>query len=375
MLALAGCAEERTLSGPCTDCTASVHPAGIAEPASADFHGTLLRASNWKFDTCAKCHGDDLRGGTSGKSCFACHAEGPTSCSTCHRDDNRSATHAAHLAAQVDCSECHRKPTSWDDPGHIVDDALPAEVMFGARAAVTLDAADRAGPPTWDGARCSNVYCHGDAMPGGGTQTKPRWDQTPTSDCAMCHAQPPPSHTRNDCATCHPAGAPHVDGVVQIGRTTGCDGCHGSASSPAPPMDLAGNMLTTAIGVGAHQAHLQGLSALRAPIPCDTCHAVPATVTAAGHLDAAPAEVDALIGWDRTSQTCTTWCHGVARPVWTTHGDVVCGSCHGVPPAGGSHTAAMTIASCVNCHAKTVNAFGNILVSGGFHMNGAVDGN
>jgi hypothetical protein len=149
--------------------------------------------------------------------------------------------------------------------------------------------------------------------------------------------------------------------VVQIGKTDDCSGCHGSASSSAPPFDLEGNTFTTALGVGAHQAHLQAPSGLRAPIACETCHLVPATLTAVGHLDAAPAEVNAVLGWDRSSETCTTWCHGQARPKWTSHGEVVCGSCHGVPPTDTNHNPQMTIATCSNCHAGT-------------HINGVVDG-
>ena len=59
-------------------------------------------------------------------------------------------------------------------------------------------------------------------------------------------------HREALCATCHPASAPHIDGTVDV--ATACNGCHGSAASPAPPGDLAGNQFTTAIGVGANPA-------------------------------------------------------------------------------------------------------------------------
>ncbi len=361
MLALTGCSEERLLSGPCDGCVVTLHDQGILDPGSDAFHGTLLARTNWGFARCAECHGEDFSGGTSGVSCVSCHQQGPTACVTCHRDESPS--HAVHRAASLTCAECHRVPERWDAPGHIVDDALPAEVTFGALAAATLDPDDREGPPVFDGARCSNVYCHGAVLhAGGGSDTQPTWDATATGTCGSCHAAPPPSHARSDCATCHPQSAPHIDGALQIGTTNDCSGCHGSAASPAPPFDLEGNQFTTAIGVGAHQAHLQAPSGLRGPIPCETCHAVPATVTAVGHLDASPAEVNPELGWDRESQTCTTWCHGVARPSWTSHGEVVCGSCHGAPPADANHDAQMTIATCVSCHVGT-------------HMDGVLDGN
>ena len=55
---------------------------------------------------------------------------------------------------------------------------------------------------------------------------------TPPGGCTRCHGDPPPtpSHARTDCATCHPASAPHIDGIVQVGRTPGCSGCHGSTA-------------------------------------------------------------------------------------------------------------------------------------------------
>lgn len=383
----AACADPRALSAPCDGggCTATVHPPGIADPASADFHGALLRQLDWSFATCQGCHGADFRGGTSGVSCVSCHADGPTACTTCHGTGPTTNAHPKHAAAAVACGECHVVPASWDDDGHILHDGVaitaPARVTFGARAQRTLDPADRTGPPAWDGETCTNVYCHGAVLhAAGGTATAPRWDDpAPAGGCTRCHGDPPPtaSHARTDCATCHPAAAPHIDGVVQVGRTAGCSGCHGSPASPAPPTDLAGNTHTTAIGVGAHQAHLQAPERISAPVPCEACHAVPATVDDPGHLDhAGPATVTAALGWDRAAQTCgTAWCHGPARPIWTQSTHVACGDCHGIPPADAAHAPDLTLSSCATCHPGTVDASGNILVTGGTseHMNGHVD--
>jgi predicted CxxxxCH...CXXCH cytochrome family protein len=383
LVAIAGCADERDLSTACTtDCTTGVHPAGFPDPTSPAFHGLDLARRDWNFGLCASCHGADFSGGAAKVSCLGCHRDGPTACTTCHRDGPTSNAHAVHAGNRVACAECHQVPARWDDDGHILHDGVaitsPPKIVFGARANASHAPADRAGPPSWDGATCANVYCHGDALhAAGGAATRPRWDATPTGGCARCHGAPPPSHARGDCATCHPATAPHIDGVVQIGRTDGCDGCHGTPASPAPPVDLAGNTFTTAIGVGAHQAHLQARSRISAPIACATCHVVPATVSAPGHLDSSgPAEVVATLGWDRASQTCATAsCHGAGRPRWTSSGEVSCGSCHGVPPATPSHTPDMALTTCATCHPGTVDAFGNILVTGSSseHINGVVD--
>jgi predicted CxxxxCH...CXXCH cytochrome family protein len=387
-LVVASCGDPRALSAPCdaSECAVTVHPPGIADPTSPDFHVALLRATNWGFARCADCHGADFSGGASGKSCLGCHPQGPTACATCHGDGPTSNAHGAHASASVECSQCHVVPQRWDDDGHILRGGVaivdPPAVAFGALAATTLDPADRAGPPAFDAttSTCTNVYCHGAALhAAGGTRTAPRWDDAaPPGGCTTCHASPPPtpSHARSDCATCHPPSAPHVNGVVNVGRDDSCSGCHGGASSPAPPVDLSGNVATTAIGVGAHQAHLQATSRISAPIACSACHAVPAAIDSPGHIDSPTTRVDPSLGWDRAARTCATaWCHGAGQPVWTSQGQVFCGSCHGIPPNDAAHAPTMTLASCASCHPGTVDAFGNILVANGTseHVDGVVE--
>jgi len=145
--------------------------------------------------------------------------------------------------------------------------------------------------------------------------------------------------------------------------------------------NLAGNTQITAIGVGAHRAHLTVPSGLRGPIPCQTCHLVPTQVDDPGHIDSLPpAEVNDSLSWDRATRTCgTTNCHVASRPVWTARGGVFCGSCHGIPPADAPHTPTMTLTSCATCHSQSVDAFGAILLTTGpggttsKHMNGVVD--
>ncbi len=381
---LASCSDERVLATPCTtDCgTPRIHPADFLVPTSEAFHGKELLRRNWDFPLCASCHGTDFAGGTAGVSCLTCHVEGPTACSTCHGSNGPTTfAHQAH-APTVACGECHIVPTTWDSDGHILHDGVaitaPVRVVFGARANETIDPADRAGPPVWDGATCTNVYCHGAALhAAGGAATRPRWDDPlPPGGCTTCHGAPPPTpnHVRSDCRACHPPSAAHIDGIVELGTT--CSSCHGSAASIAPPMDLAGNTFTTAIGVGAHQAHLQASSRISAPIACATCHVVPATITEPGHLGPGPAVVTAALGWDHDAQTCSTaYCHGAARPRWTSSGEVSCGSCHGIPPVDAHHDATMTLTTCATCHPGTVDAFGNIIVINheSEHINGVVD--
>ncbi len=404
ILVVAACSTERALpdSGP----SSGVHPSGILDEASSDFHAKELERRGFDLALCAKCHGADYTGGTARVSCKTCHPSGPDACVTCHRDGPTSGAHAVHRDAGESCAECHVVPASWDAPGHIVGDAAPAEVTFGARAALTLAPADRAGPPTYENGTCTNVYCHGDALhAGGGTTPEPRWDDpTPAGGCDHCHGAPPPSHTQSECSSCH-RNAPHIDGIVQVGFT--CNSCHGDATSPAPPSDLAGNTFTSALGVGAHRAHLEGRSRLRGPLACTECHVVPNAVGEVGHLDTAlPAEVfpagsgvlartdGALPVWNHATATCSgVYCHGdgtrlaqdatsgrVIAPVWTaSSGQVFCGSCHGTPPTTAPHTATMTIGDCATCHPRTVDSFGNILLGGSpgaitsEHLDGEID--
>jgi predicted CxxxxCH...CXXCH cytochrome family protein len=389
-LGLVGCADERSQPGGGGATGGTVHPAGLLDPASDDFHAQELRRHDWDFAVCARCHGDDFAGGAARKSCLTCHTEGPTACVTCHGAGPTSNAHAVHReVAGLGCAECHVVPARWDDEGHLrrggVAITTPAPVVFGARAQTTLDPADRSGPPSWRDGACQNVYCHGAALhAAGGTATSPRWDDpAPAGACDRCHGAPPPGHAQSQCATCHPTGAAHLDGAVQIGLVpdAGCSGCHGDATSPAPPRDLAGNTAPSAIGVGAHRKHLTVPSGLRGPIPCSDCHAVPSRVDDPGHIDSAlPAEVLATLSWDRTAQTCgSSTCHVGSRPVWTVSGGVVCGSCHGIPPAGLPHNPAMTLATCTTCHPGTVDEFGKILLTVGpggttsLHLNGVVD--
>ena len=399
-----------------------VHPGGILNPDDPQFHGDVLRQSDWNFSTCQKCHGADFAGGKAGVSCTQCHtkAGGPTSCDTCHGQPPATGAHAAHalgaLGKKLDCSACHVKPAHFDDPGHLTDANGKAKdsavITFGAQAA--LPGPGRAGAPSYNGATCSNVQCHGGAMQDAkATSTQPSW--TGAAACGSCHGLPPQSHdaSSTNCSACHhlvtpPGGKPinaalHVDGVVEVGDGTGtCSACHGTAASPAPPRDLSGSTSPTSRGVGAHQAHLFGKQDISAPIACSACHAVPTDVHSPGHIDhALPATVTfsglavadgATPVYDASKLSCSTsYCHGggskladdtkfkLRTPVWTLgSSQAFCGSCHGLPPGDAEH-AGITYPDCARCHASTVTPNGAIIVAGpvgartSTHLNGVID--
>ncbi len=382
------------------------HPPGILDPADSEqFHGQLAREVNFNLDVCAKCHGADFSGGA-GPSCKTCHDQGPTGCTTCHGQPPATGSHLAHInptdARPLDCSDCHVKPAVYTDAGHLLGDdgkvKTRADVKFGALASTGGKA------PAFDGAECSNTYCHGASTPTWGGE----------ASCGSCHGVPPSDHASSRCGDCHPKVADvsahvvgkmlHVDGKVSVGdESGGCTACHGTGMDPAPPRALSGETSPTVVAVGAHQAHLGAPHKLRGPIACTECHLVPKMVKDPGHIDSAlPAEVfpvgagaiarsdGASPSWDHAQAKCgDVYCHGggaklgadqaptVNRtPTWTAPGSIICGSCHGVPPRDGAHDASMKLADCARCHPKTVDQSGAILVDGqgnSSHMNGVID--
>jgi predicted CxxxxCH...CXXCH cytochrome family protein len=303
--------------------------------------------------------------------------------------------HQAHLAAspswhlQVACSDCHVVPATVGAPGHIDGDNL-AEVVFSARAGGTAS--------TWNGTTCS-VGCHGNPAWGGSSPT-PTWTRVDGSQstCGSCHGvPPPPPHPAGaNCAACHPTmeenslnfrdPSKHINGVVDVvdaSATGGCTSCHGAAASAAPPKDLRGATATSVATVGAHQAHL-ATSTWHLAVVCSSCHAVPQTVSAPGHIDGdniAEIVFDPLnpIGtYNKATATCSTmYCHGNGRGgngsiAFTQTGPLACTSCHatnGTNMSGHHRTHLGEGIRCSGCHADVVDPNMKILKPD-LHVNG-----
>jgi len=299
--------------------------------------------------------------------------------------------HQAHLAGgansrPVECTECHIVPSKVEDPGH-TDTAAPAELTFSGTAAAN------GRTPSWDRTikKCSNTWCHGPTA----AQDSPEWtSEAGNLACTGCHGQPPPfPHPQmKDCSRCHGAvmntdnvtikdKSLHVNGTVDVVPLTQCTDCHGTpGKNPAPPVDLAGN--TSSDAVGAHQSHLNPLSLFK-PVPCETCHVVPASWDASGHIDTfLPAEVtfsgtatlDSSTPTYANGQCDNTYCHAakvggtIPSPKGTqTDGSIpVCGTCHGMPPQKGFHLVQPPATNCPGCHVSTYADWS-------LHVNGQVD--
>ena len=386
-------------------------------------HGNPPPAPHPGAHDCHRCHQGtvqadgtiDVAGGehldgrveTEGLQCDSCHGAGgdpapPVAVNgSSNPADPAVGAHDAHLRVAslrgpIPCEECHVVPAQVAAPGHL-DLSPGAELTFGALATTgnLTPGYDRV-----TGA-CANTYCHGTMLTGGAVDA-PVWTQLDGTQirCTACHGNPPPApHPPfSDCNRCHPAtvlanghidvpGGRHVDGVVEV-LDLGCDGCHGSAATPAPPRALNGAVNTATLGVGAHAAHVGG-GTLRGPINCTDCHVVPDSLEAPGHLDAqgvAEVTFDGLANvdgaqpsWDRATARCAnTYCHGATldggnnkTPQWTRvdGSQDACGTCHGNPPPA-PHVANN---QCQRCHAATMAGPGVINVAGGAHMNGQLD--
>ncbi|HUH00426.1 MAG TPA: CxxxxCH/CxxCH domain-containing protein [Kofleriaceae bacterium] len=333
VLVAPGCSEERERDG-----AGGVHPAGWIDPQHTSFHGLDLRTRNYPLDECRDCHGDDFGGGPVevGCSTASCHTQGVSFCGTCHGDSNgpRPAT-GAHGGHAAYCTECHQVPANL--AGH----------PRGTGPTVTFSglAAANAAEPSWNPATqsCSNTYCHG--------AESPAWDDPTPLGCDGCHQGSPATG--------------HLDGRLAL-EVQGCNGCHGTGASGAPPVGLDGATAASDPGVGAHRRHLDPQLAGRIgkTVACAACHPVPGNVLAPGHLDlAAPADVVMIQGsYQAADQTCTVWCHGDATPRWTDDSGAArnCDSCHGFPPVlatnGSPHPAsAPDVAECRACHAFEVS--------------------
>lgn len=186
----------------------------------------------------------------------------------------------------------------------------------------------------------------------------------------------------------------------------GCLVCHGSSGGVAPPQDLLDNTSTAAVGVGAHQEHLN--ARIATAVQCAECHVIPDDYADPGHVlqDGTPGRAEVVFSgiatrqdnepaYDFATSTCgNSYCHGSfvfarenagdfawgytgdfmrgnnADVVWNAvgSGEAECGTCHGLPPEG--HIEVVFV--CSTCHVGVTDQQNNIL-DPTLHMNGEKD--
>jgi len=436
-LGLAGCGKLKDDLPALSTSESQVHETGWNDQSSTNFHGAVLKTSNYNYTTCVKCHAKSFGGGTSGVGCYSCHTSFPhqtgwsdtasshfhgkflllglgplTGCAKCHGTAYDGGT------SGVSCYSCHASyphKTGWLDPS-----------VSGSHGKYLKS-------KSWHTSEC--VSCHGASFTGG----------TSGKGCFTCHATYPHTvfaaasghsgylytqgYPLTQCKTCHGtsytggsvvnisclSSGCHVDNTGAAKSPEACNVCHGQfralasdALSAAPPKGVLGDSLASTRAVGAHAKHLVSGS-LGKRVKCAECHSVPATLLVAGHIDTQlPAEVsftDTLarlttgsgtyvpaVSYNATTLTCKgTYCHGNwlvkksgspydyiftdsvmtgnanSSIVWTGGSTAAsCSTCHALPPSG--HLS-FPLTSCVNCHPGVVNGSGQI-VNQALHMNG-----
>jgi hypothetical protein len=310
---------------------------------------------------------------------------GPTfmisSCSVCHtyppgdgtRDGLTGDVVGAHEVTEHDaiagnCNKCHVTPGAAEYDHRNGNIEMTSTIHSQTSSSYSKGASfAQTNTPTLG--TCDATYCHGT---GSFTWRVPQL--TNEDACTICHGIPV---TGDDKTATDPAN-------LQYKRAPGADG------TGVDTADESGNISSNVSDdaqVGAHQVHLNSQNTYGKNVPCDECHAVPATPDELDHWDNTGARDPADMTWGTLATTgsltpsysagsCTnTYCHGNAMPkgstggtnkspAWSTDptyldespgaptlaGD--CDQCHEAPPLGVSpHTGSHTIADCTTCHA------------------------
>jgi predicted CxxxxCH...CXXCH cytochrome family protein len=281
-------------------------------------------------------------------------------CDGCHPSAPTSGRHEDHRVAGVACARCH--------PGYAVG-ASPT-VDLAKHVNGRLEASPVTITATFSAWPADCAACHP------GMHAVPFLGQHDTAalaaigSCTECHGPDYGGADAQSCTQCHDDDLGFPDWA------TNCSFCHGTrtaglAGAPgalaAPPQTAAGTGDQTSANpkVGAHAAHL-GAGTFSSPLPCSSCHAVPARTFPASldHLDgSADVEFSTTARKDVTSPAyagdggaCAVYCHGVtallgktASPAWTSTAALTCSSCHSAAPTSGEHGSHDGVA-CSRCH-------------------------
>jgi predicted CxxxxCH...CXXCH cytochrome family protein len=338
---------------------------------------------------CTDCHQHNAGKGSFSGGCTTCHGYppqantvgGPTGKATASYTIDESTTkHLRHAGGganySIACTECHYNPIN--DPNN---SAIRGSHNNGSSQDVFQAGSGSIGSlfgasPTYDsvGHTCSNVYCHSNGAPAGGTlvpRTTPNWVNGTATTCSSCHEASPTTNAHQahisvgfNCPTCHYATtqngttitgkANHANGTKDIqlfsttltninsgkGTISLCSTvyCHSNGRGvQAPPTWTSvtgkcgvchGADNSLPITTGAHDAHLQkvygpnlnakGTPTLTAAPSCATCH----TTFPGSHLN----------GSVQSPSNCTDQCHpnGTGSALWTNGTRIPdCLLCHG----------------------------------------------
>jgi predicted CxxxxCH...CXXCH cytochrome family protein len=210
-------------------------------------------------------------------------------------------------------------------------------------------------------------------------------------NCKSCHGNDyKGGNTQTSCFTCHQNGP------------EGCNVCHGNTQHIYPPKSLAGHLLPTEQGVGAHDIHMNSDSTVRysAQVSCFECHLQINGFSDTNHIGFNPGFAEVIFGtlakkvttgftpipvWNASNQTCAnTYCHGyfkggnpTALPVFNNPNSAGCGSCHGNPTTGNPKPVTghqYYPDQCWYCHGAVIDS-NNVIINKYRHVNGVIDYN
>ena len=392
--------------------------------------GTTVTLTGTKQVCSFYCHGSTL-GASMGNNTAPVWNGGSSQaqCGTCHKataaDPPQLGSHAAHtgnnsIMAPLACDVCHGHDGSGANHvnGYVNWNFNTTDVRV-ANARYNGTASGQKGPvPSSSYNSCSNVYCHSNANPYGGTNvyTSPTWGGASVT-CGSCHSATgsSPKHTKHTvtygfaCSTCHNktiydgAGnstisnkTMHVNGTKDVifnslnaggtfsNHTCSNIYCHSAATSstapyPAPnntpewstslPADCTGchngdKTAAVTMASGSHTKHVKVYG-----FACGKCHA--ATVSTANNRAIATTanHVNKLINIaiDASVNNGATY-NGTATPMTKKPGSAY-GACNNVYCHSNGNTGAMvyntitwgtSITTCNRCHGTgTANGMPN----------------
>ena len=328
---LAGCTDLKPDLPAPTSAGPQAHEKGWNDSTSASFHGRVLKTTSYRLSDCTPCHAQSFKGGTSNVSCFTCHTSFPHGAGWA---DSAAATfHGRYLAAKdwavTECASCH---------GAAFDGGTSGKSCFTCHASFPHPAGWNSGGATfhgnfistnaWDMRPCKT--CHGEQYDGGRTEVSCRTCHTGGSgpeNCTTCHGSanpaPPRDLSGNTSRSAKGVGAhqAHLVGPLKItGTPLPCTACHdvnGAVYDPGHIDATPGAEVPMSISLARIVTNEPGTEDYDATLPLTTPNP----------------------SYTRSSATCgNTYCHGTFKngnpgyaPVWndTTGTQAACGTCHG----------------------------------------------
>ena len=313
--------------------TFKVHESGWVDSTASNFHGAVLKQSQYSLTECAKCHSAQFTGGTSGVACAKCHQYYP------HPAGFASSTgHPQYLYNQnyplTACKTCHGGTYAGGG------DAKLSCMKSGCH----VDVNNAAKSPE----ACTT--CHGNFS-------------AVASD--LIAAAPPKSVLRVCDAAARGVGAHQKHLVTNtVGKSLKCQECHTVPSQ----LTSSGHLGTLPAEVVLNDTLAQLKSGNGSLIPKPSYD--PATLKCSNTFCHGDWKIRKASSSSQFIYTDSVMVGANYAPAWTGGSTAAaCGTCHGIPPKG--HLV-LDVSSCGTCHVGVVDNNGHI-VDKTKHSNGKIN--